>query len=209
MELLKLLSINKQLRLLNEGFNNILSYSGKVVVRKGNIYYKVIIDDTITYLIDKKDKKVYNFYKRYVGSVGDVSKNLNTQITKYPKKRSFEPKVKLDFVLNVPTKGYTGKIFFDTWGYDMTINDFVQVVSETAKQVKVRKLKVQKNTDNYGQMGSEKPSLNNFSSKEFILIKDMFRGKMTLRGRNKADNRSQSVTWSLLTQESMPFNYMD
>jgi len=79
-------------------------------------------------------------------------------------------------------------------------------VSETNKQVKVVKLKTKQNYDSMSMTGSEIP-LNISKSKLFILTKDNYDGKISLRGTDKAGGSSgYSHIWELWDKKPKAFS---
>lgn len=63
-----------------------------------------------------------------------------------------------------------GQIFYESWGYNMTHNDFVEVVSETDKSVMVRMIGNTKLTGG-GYTGDEIPNKDVVSNGTFRLLK--------------------------------------
>lgn len=207
---LELLSIHDQVRLLNQGYMNLIESGeyGKVLIKTGTKYYKIILNDSITCNIDKKTFLVYDFYKHYVGSVESMTENYEKNISRFKKQGNFEPKVSYHRVKVPPKKGYLGKIFYNSWGYDQTNNDFVQVVKETDKQVRVVKVKKDQHRPKDAFMsGSEVPLPGKFNSKEFVLVKELYRGEIVLRGIDKSGSgSSQSATWDQWKGEPIGFS---
>jgi hypothetical protein len=206
-EFARLLSINRQIELYDEGYRNILKDSGVVTIRKGVTYYVISIDQTITYRVRKTDLYVYDFYKKPRGTIQEMIDRLRTKILRSPQANAFKPKITLSTPSPVPEKGFVGRIFWNSWGYDQTNNDFVQVVSETAKQVRVRKVKKNQQYDNMNMTGNEAPVPGAFSSEEFTLLKGAYRDEMILRGVDKSGRgSSQSAMWTLWKGERVGFS---
>jgi len=202
-----LLFLEKKSRLLNEGYERIIADSGRVMVKTGTKFHVIIVDNSIEYRVDKKTLDVYDFYRKYRGSIDDNIKRLQNKIMNYPKRGNFEPSIVIDKSRVVASKGYVDRIFYNSWGYDQTNNDFVQVVSETDKQVKVRKIVTKQNYDNQSMTGSEIPLRDVFISKEFILVKEMYRGEPALKGIDKSGSgSSQSAIWSEWKGEPISFS---
>jgi len=116
--------------------------------------------------------------------------------------------------MQIPKRGFKGKIFYNSWGYDMTINDFVKVVSETDKTVMVVKMGKKVVGGEAGYTGLEVPvrlpKSNPFRLKKSINNYDNS-SKIELRGSDKSKNssREESVSWWLWDGTPQRFNYMD
>lgn len=108
--------------------------------------------------------------------------------------------------MNTITEVKVGDIFHCSWGYDMTINDYYQVVGLTpsGKSVKVRKLnKELVNSGEYFQ-GREMPIKDNFAT-DNILTK-----RLSTDYAGNPDIKITSYSWAILWNgESNYFNHMD
>jgi len=188
-----LLSMTEQMQLINDGSEVLLSPNskyGKVIIKSGTGYYVIIVNTTITYRIHKKTLTVYNFYKKPVGSIEQMIQKERDRMTYLKKKEYYniEPMVSVFQKPSVASQGWVGKIFYNSWGYDQTNIDFVQVVSETAKQVKVTRIAENRNYDPQVMSGKA-------TSAPFILIKGKSRGELILIGKDKSGRGSSQSTW--------------
>ena len=208
----ELISIDKGLDLQNSGLTNVFSQGDvhTVKIKNGIKFYLIIVGSSITYRIDKENLNVHDFYRNYVGSLDKLSNDYKKSIAGYKIHRglevNFKPRVVISGKSPVAMKGYVGKVFTYSWGYDQTNNEFVKVISETAKQVKVVKLKTSQNYDSQSMTGSEMP-INEFKSESFILTKDVYDGKISLRGTDKEGGSSgYSHIWQLWNKKPVGFS---
>lgn len=194
-------SINEGIDLLSDGLVNVFGHGDRhtVTIKTGSKYYKLIVGTIITYRIDKNTLRVYDFNKRFLGDIISMIQHIEESIRNAPDKYKSQvtPKIVWFRKSPVPYNGYTGKIFTTSWGYDQTNNEFVKVVSETNKQVKVVKLKTRKHENGF-MSGREYP-VNEPVSRPFILVKDVYDGEIILRGADKSGSgtRDSTTIWRL------------
>ena len=104
------------------------------------------------------------------------------------------------------TEVKVGDIFHCSWGYDMTINDYYQVVDLTPSGKSVRVRKLNKETVKYGEYftGREMPIKDNFAT-DNIMTKRLGTDYM-----GQPDIKITSYSWARLWDgESNHFNHMD
>ena len=104
------------------------------------------------------------------------------------------------------TKVKVGDIFHCSWGYDMTINDYYQVVDLTpsGKSVRVRKLSKERVQSGEYFQGREMPIKDDFAT-DNILTK-----RLGIDYAGRPDIKITSYSWARLWDgESNHFNHMD
>jgi hypothetical protein len=108
--------------------------------------------------------------------------------------------------MNTITEVKVGDIFHCSWGYDMTINDYYQVVGLTpsGKSVKVRKLNKEiVNSGEYFQ-GREMPIKDDFKTDHIRTL------RLQTSYRDEPQIKISSYSWANLWDgESDYFNHMD
>jgi hypothetical protein len=196
----RLLSLEKILDLRASGYNSLLTNKANYEsrIRTGTKYYVISVSGSTLYNVDKETLYVYDFYKRFVGTL-DVNIQRTTQtIQSYPQKYKMgNPSSSVTIVSRkkiVAPKGYVGKVFHASWGYDQTNNEFVKVIKETPKRVTVVKLKTNKTNSGF-MSGSESPILNSKVGKPFTLSKSGSPSdrELSLRGSDKSERDSDYV----------------
>ena len=83
----------------------------------------------------------------------------------------------------VATEDLLGSIFYDSWGYDMTINDYIKIIRVTNKTVEAVRIGCSVEND-YGRgEGKSEPMPNKIVSKPFKLsVREGYRGQVALVG---------------------------
>lgn len=108
--------------------------------------------------------------------------------------------------MNTITEVKVGDIFHCSWGYDMTINDYYQVVDLTPSGKSVRVRKLNKETVHSGEyfQGREMPIKDDFAT-DNILTK-----RLATDYAGRPDIKITSYSWATLWDgESNFFNHMD
>lgn len=69
------------------------------------------------------------------------------------------------------TEDMIGKIFHRSWGYDMTINDYVRVIDQTPKSLVVKECKVRVENDTGHGQGTAEPTGIKEDGEQFRMFK--------------------------------------
>lgn len=111
-----------------------------------------------------------------------------------------------------PRRGYSGKIFWTQWGYDMINNEFVKVVRETDKMVYA----VAIGSDKASRFkGNESPDPDVIKSRPYRMKKEYCwdintkRYEMQLRGSIFRAKDLGPQTWKIWNRESIAFDRLD
>lgn len=75
----------------------------------------------------------------------------------------------------------TGSIYYDSWGYDMTHNDYILVISETPKSAIVQIIGGEKLSGG-GYTGEEIPNKEKKYGTPFRLLKRVYNDEIILKG---------------------------
>ncbi len=108
--------------------------------------------------------------------------------------------------MNATTRYPVGTILRSTWGYNMTINSFFQVVGTTAKGIKVRAINSAKNGS---QFGKERPIKDSFDP-HCVITKGETR-TIVLQKKGREVSPSIGKHWLSVASEDhdYSYNYMD
>ena len=172
--------------------------------------YVQIVDERNGYYFFQKLKKNGELYpkRRYDSISNFISEYAQWKLVGDMQDYLREMKQKSVVISNEST---IGKVFYMTWGYGMSLVEFVRVVDETPKTVTVVKLKTNVIGDTDPSGGKIMP-INKFDGQPFKLSKSLNnRGEIELRGSDKSDgyNDRESRTWYLWDGQPKYYNTWD
>lgn len=201
------MSITKQLEMISNDFTRIYDIhldSITAFVKPGTKYYVLGTSSSREYFVDKQNGQVFDFYKRYRGTIAQIISNLKRlqenyifrikQIGRASELANVRPIIK-SVNVDRPVFSSVGKIYVASWGYGMTLVEFVKVISETPKTAKVVKLKTIVKGDRDPSGGKATPG--EVVSAPFVLQKQLdYKKQPVLRGTDKSgSSRSEPMTW--------------
>jgi hypothetical protein len=223
MALAESISVARQLEMISNDFTRlreIHSESITVNVEIKNKFIDINIGHSRTYKVDRKTGDVFAFPKSYRGTIAQVisnQKRLQQNYTEYIKRKGKSSRLsEVSPIVNLQKKSRPvfvaiDKIFVATWGYGMTLPEFVKVIDETPKTATVIKLEGVRHSDGGLNQGSGVETPGKPIGRPFRLNKaiDNYVGKnnMMLRGADKHDGKNSGSMHNWYEWDGTPQSY--